>query len=97
MASIPHGTAILAQGTGKTIAGPPHIGENNIIPFPVGTPPPPNSEFDAAEAFFTELNLATPTPFRHVAPGVTEELIRDPNSLLRKGIEGKRIKTTAVL
>ena len=38
MASIPHGTAILAQGTTQFLnGGPPHIPDNNIIPFPIGT------------------------------------------------------------
>jgi hypothetical protein len=31
MASIPHGTVTLAQGT----AGGPSIQDNNIIPFPI--------------------------------------------------------------
>ncbi len=97
MGSIPHGTAILAQGTGQTILGGPHIGENNIIPFAVGSPPPPNSDFASAEAVFTELHLATATPFRHMSPGVSEELVRNPNSFLQKGLVGKKIVNTTVL
>jgi hypothetical protein len=97
MGSIPHGTAILAQGTGKTIVGGPTIPDNNIIPFPVGAPAPPNSEFGTAEATFTELNFATPTPFRHASPGMTQQLIRNPNSFLQAGIAGKKIVNTTVL
>ena len=97
MASIPHGTTILAQGTGQTIVGGPQIGDNNIIPFPVGSPPPPNSAFGSAEAEFPELNLATPTTFRHVAPGVTEEMVKNPNSFLQHDIQGKTIKNTTIL
>jgi hypothetical protein len=97
MGSIPHGTVILAQGTGKTIVGGPNIGDNNIIPFPVGAPPPPNSAFAQAEAEFTELNLATQTQFRHASPGMTQELVKNPNSFLQKGIAGKTIKNTTVL
>jgi hypothetical protein len=97
MGTIPHGTAILAQGTGKTILGPPHIGESNIIPFPVGSPPPPSSEFASAEAVFTELNLATKTQFRHMSPGVDEALVRNPNAFLLKGLAGKKIVNTTVL
>ena len=33
MASIPHGTAVLAQGKAFTIAGPPVIKDTDIIPF----------------------------------------------------------------
>ena len=97
MGSIPHGTAILAQGTGKTIVGGPTIPDNNIIPFAVGSPPPPNSEFGSAEGVFTELNLATPTPFRHASPGMTEELVKNPNSFLKKAIAGQKIKNTTIL
>ena len=39
MASIPHGTVILAQGTGKVVNGPPQIHDNNILPFPIGGSP----------------------------------------------------------
>ncbi len=97
MGSIPHGTAILAQGTGKTILGAPSIGNNNIIPFAVGSPPPPNSDFASAEAIFTELNLATQTPFRHASPGVTQELVKNPNSFLHKGLVGKHVVNTTIL
>jgi hypothetical protein len=97
MGSIPHGTAILAQGIGHTVTGGPSIGENNIIPFGVGAPAPPNSDFAQGEAEFPELNLATQTQFRHVAPGVTQELVKNPNSFLQKGIEGKEIVNTTVL
>jgi hypothetical protein len=97
MVSIPHGTVVLAQGAGKTVTGGPHIGENNIIPFPVGSPPPPNSDFASAEAIFTELNLATPTPFRQASPGVTQEMVKNPNSVLQEAIEGQDIESTTVL
>jgi hypothetical protein len=97
MGSIPHGTAILAQGTGRTIAGGPTIGDNNIIPFPVGSPAPPNSDFGSAEATFTELNLSTPTPFRQESPGLTQQLVRNPNSFLQKDIAGKEIVNTTIL
>jgi hypothetical protein len=97
MGSIPHGTAILTQGTGKTIIGDPTIPDNNIIPFSVGAAPPPNSDFGTAEATFTELNLATATPFRHASPGMTQELVRNPNSFLQQGIAGKKIVNTTIL
>jgi hypothetical protein len=97
MASIPHGTTILAQGTGQTISGGPHIGENNIIPFPIGSPPPPNANFAAAEAIFTELNLLTPTPFRQESAAVTQAMVENPNSVLAQAIAGKNITSTTVL
>jgi hypothetical protein len=97
MASIPHGTTILAQGTGKDLAGGPSIADNNIIPFPVGTPPPPNSDFPNAEAIFTELSLATPTQFRQVSAGVDQAMVINPNSVLQGAIAHQTITETTVL
>ncbi len=82
MATIPHGTAILAQGTAQTLAGPPKIVENNIIPFAIGASPPANTDFAQAEKTFTELDLHRPSAFRHVSPGVTETMVVNPNSVL---------------
>jgi hypothetical protein len=94
MASIPHGTAILAQGTTQSLgAGTPHAPDNNIIPFGIGSPPPPNSEFANAEQTFTELNLSTPTTFRFASPGVNEAMVKNPNSLLRAALQGQNIKS----
>ncbi|HSO98827.1 MAG TPA: heme-binding protein [Solirubrobacteraceae bacterium] len=97
MASIPHGTTILAQGTAKTFPGGPHIADNNIIPFPVGSPPPPNSDFPSAEAVFSELNLAASTPFRFKSSGVTQAMVINPNSVLKQAISGQTIKQTVLL
>ncbi len=93
MASIPHGTVILAQGTTQFLnGGPPQIPANNIIPFSIGSPPPPNSDFPSAEQTFTELNLATPSPFRSASPGVTQAMVQNPNSVLEAAIQGKPMK-----
>lgn len=97
MASIPHGTVILAQGTSKTVAGGPHISENNIIPFQIGSQSPPNSDFSAAEATFTELNLAIATQFRQTSAAVTQAMVESPNSVLQAAIAGQNISSTTVL
>jgi hypothetical protein len=97
MASIPHGTTILAQGTALTVNGGPHIEANNIIPFQIDTPPPPNADFAAAEAIFTELNLATETPFRQKSAAVTQAMVENPNSVLEADIAGQNITSTTVL
>jgi hypothetical protein len=90
MASIPHGTVILAQGTTQFLnGGPPHIPDNNIIPFGIGGPPPANSDFASAEATFTEMNLSIPTTFRHASPGVTQAMVRNPNSVLQAALVGQ--------
>lgn len=97
MGSIPHGTVILAQGTAAVGDGGPTIADNNIIPFPIGSPPPPNSDFASAEATFTELNLAVPTTFRFKSPGVTEAMVKNPNSVLKSALQGQTIKRTTRL
>jgi hypothetical protein len=94
MASIPHGTTILAQGTFLTVQGGPQIAENNIIPFEPGKNVP---SFAQAEAIFTELNLGVESDFRQMSAGVTEAMVENPNSVLVKAIQGQDIKSTTVL
>jgi hypothetical protein len=90
MASIPHGTVMLAQGTTQFLpGGPPDIPDNNIIPFGIGGPAPANSDFGQGEQEFPELNLSQATPFRHASPGVTQEMVRNPNSVLKTVIQGR--------
>jgi hypothetical protein len=94
MASIPHGTTILAQGEFLDVQGGPQIAENNIIPFEPGQKP---RSFAEAEAVFTELNLAVPSKFRQASAAVTEAMVENPNSVLVKDIQGQDIKHTTVL
>ncbi len=94
MASIPHGTVILAQGTGKVVNGPPQIHDNDILPFPIGGHA---QSFNQEEQVFTELNLAQATQFRFKSPGVTQAMVKNPNSVLRDAIQGQNIKKTVVL
>src|SRR5262249_16040542 len=88
MASIPHGTVVLAQGVAEVHAGgPQNIPDNNILPFFFGSPPPPNTDFNSLGGTFSELKLATPTPFRFVAPGVTQQIVKNPNSVLQTALQ----------
>lgn len=94
LASIPHGTVILAQGKTEFVAGgPPTIPANNIIPFAVGGSPPPNSDFGQAEQEFPELNLSIHTPFRNASPGVTQAMVENPNSVIEAQVQGKPMKS----
>jgi hypothetical protein len=80
MASIPHGTVILAQGSADFHpGGPPAIPNNNISPFQVG----------GGQINFPELTLATPTQFRHATQGVTQAMVDNPNSVLQAAVHGK--------
>jgi hypothetical protein len=92
MASIPHGTVILAQGTTEFHqGGPQHIPDNDIIPFPIGGQP---TDFATAEQAgnFPELNLSVPSQFRFASPGVTQQMVRNPNSVLQAAIQNKPMK-----
>jgi len=92
LASIPHGTAIVAQGTASTVAGPPTIPGTSIKPFTIGQP---LSLFD-----FPEETLATPSSFRTSGAGltgVTQEMVSNPNSVLQAAIKGQHITETTTL
>jgi hypothetical protein len=95
MASIPHGTTILAQGVAQVIQGGPQtIPNNNILPFFVGTPAPANGDFNSVAQTFSELNLSQPTQFRFVAPGVTQDIVKNPNSVLQAALKSSLQGTT---
>jgi hypothetical protein len=98
MASIPHGTAILAQGNAFTVESGPRIDDNNIIPFCIGSTPPQNSDFDkAAAGDFEELDLSKQIDNRFVSAGVTQDMVKNPNLVLKKAIEGQTITKTTVM
>ncbi len=95
MASIPHGTVILAQGVAEVHpGGPQHIPDNNILPFFFGSPAPANSDFNSVAQTFTELDLSQPTAFRFVAPGVTQNIVKNPNSVLQDALQSSLQGTT---
>jgi hypothetical protein len=94
MASIPHGTTMLAQGKFLSVEGGPQIAASSIVPFAPGQAPPPFAE---AEKTFTELDLAIPSEFRQMSAGVTEAMLENPNSVLVNAIQGQQIKHTTVL
>ena len=92
LASIPHGTTILAQGTATTSAAMPHIPNTSIKPFSIGHPLP---EFD-----FPEQTLTNKTSFRTSGAGltgVTQAMVNNPNSVLQAAIAGQHITATTTL
>jgi hypothetical protein len=102
MASIPHGTVVLAQGVAEVHpGGPQNIPDNNILPFFFGSPAPANSDFNSVAQTFTELTLSTPTTFRFVAPGVTQAIVKNPNSVLQtalaSSLQGTSMKSRTFL
>jgi len=101
MASIPHGTAVLAQGRASTIAGPPIIDDVDIIPF-FGTDPSQAGSFEDAKLSFPELDMSTKKKFRQPSdpatiPDITQAMVRNPNSVLKKAIAHQEIVNTIVL
>jgi hypothetical protein len=95
MASIPHGTVINAQGTWRILqGGPQQIPDNNILPFFFGEPVPPNSAFDQKAQTFSELDLAQQTQFRSASPGVTQDMVKNPNSVIQQALQASLQGTT---
>ncbi|HEY1343695.1 MAG TPA: heme-binding protein [Streptosporangiaceae bacterium] len=91
LASIPHGTTILIQGTARTAAGGPSIPNVSIRPFPVGHP--------AQTISFPEQTLATPTQFRTSGAGltgITQQMVNNPNSVLRAAAASQITSTTTL-
>jgi hypothetical protein len=98
MASIPHDTVILTQGTASIEAGPPTIPDNNIIPFGIGQTPPPNSQFPTEAQIFAEMNLAVQSTFRSPPqPGITQKMVQNPNGILKAALAGQTVRSTTTL
>jgi hypothetical protein len=92
LASIPHGTTILAQGTAATANGGPSIPNNGIKPFTIGQP---NQTID-----FPEQTLTNHTQFRTSGAGltgVTQQMVNNPNSVLQAAIHGQQFQSTTTL
>jgi hypothetical protein len=95
LATIPHGNAVLVQGTSAHLHGPPAVGHANTVPFPVGgTEPPPG-----AANSFPEYDLSAPSQFRTTPtpPQVTQAAVTNPNSVLAAAMAGQTITATTAL
>jgi hypothetical protein len=91
LASIPHGTTILLQGTAQTSAGAPSIPNVSIKPFPIGQP---TQTID-----FPEQDLATPTQFRTSGAGltgITQQMVNNPNTVLHAAPSPQITSTTTL-
>jgi hypothetical protein len=92
LASIPHGTTIVAQGTASTAATGPHIPAIDITPFTVDQP--------KSTISFAEQTLTTKSAFRTAGAGltgVTQKMLDNPNSVLTAAIAGQKIASTTTL
>jgi hypothetical protein len=91
MASIPHGTTVIAQGTATLISEPPAISKVDIIPFEIGN--------SAQKAPFLESDLSKDSNFRsrrEDMAGVTQDMVDNPNSFLMPGLQKKILKTVVL-
>jgi hypothetical protein len=92
MASIPHGTTVLAQGIASPSSEGPIIPDINITPFVIANP--------AKLVSFPESNLSTPSNFRsrpEALVGIDQAIVDNPNLFLKRDIDGITIKNTVVL
>jgi hypothetical protein len=90
LASIPHGTTILAQGIASHANGAPTILPVNINPFPIGKP--------ALAAPFPEQNLQTTTNFRTAnLTGIDQAMVDNPNSVLVSRLHPADVVSTTTL
>lgn len=79
LASIPHGTTILAQGITATAAGGPSFPVASLTPFSIGQP--------SQTVDFPEQHLNQATPFRTSGvglTGITQAMLDNPNSVLTR-------------
>ncbi|KAF1345507.1 hypothetical protein BDV97DRAFT_49885 [Delphinella strobiligena] len=97
MASIPHGTTINAQCLAPTtsIEGPPTIPAVDITPFVIGTSK--KIPFASQTASATDTARLPQDLSKFIAEGIiTQAILTDPNTILRRANEGKKITKTTV-
>jgi hypothetical protein len=99
MASIPHGTTIDAQGTAFTVAGGPQIAAVDITPFPIGGSQQQNPIKFPSQTAADSNTFRLPqdlTPFI-TAGTITQQILDDPNTVLRTRAAAQNITSTTVI
>jgi len=95
MGSIPHGTTINLEGVVLT-APKPFIADTTITPFGFGSPDDGTTDL----THFDEEDLTISSTSRTSAadvPGITRDILKNPNLLLKNAIAGQNITSTTVL
>jgi hypothetical protein len=98
MASIPHGTTIVSQGTlFASVPGGPILNPVDITPFIIGNP-----EGKIPFPSQTATNESTPRIPQNlssfIAAGtITEDMLSDPNTVLRNQVKHQSIRETVVI
>jgi len=99
MASIPHGTTINAEALEPTttITGPPTIAAVDITPFVTGSNPPAKVPFPSQTATNANTPRLPQDLTKFIAAGtITQDILNDPNAVLRNAIKGQKITKTVV-
>jgi hypothetical protein len=97
MASIPHGTTIEAQGTSFTVAGGPQIAPVDITPFPIGNPGQ-RIKFPSQTAKDTgTFRLPQDLTGFITAGTITQEILDNPNIVLKNRADAQNITSTTVI
>ena len=100
MASIPHGTTLLAQGISNSAAGAPAIAPVDITPFTIGSNPPNKIKFPSQTASNPNtfrLPKVLPVPGTTLTVADWQGMLEDPNSVIRNAIHGQTITTTTTI
>jgi hypothetical protein len=105
LASIPHGTTVLAQGTSRTFSGAPKFGQVSITPFvtqPAGARIPPPGKAGQKFPSQTASNGKTARIPQDLSPfieagTITQAMLDDPHTLLREQISGLTITFTTAI
>lgn len=95
MASIPHGTTILAQGVAFSVAGPPVIDPVDITPFPIGGNPATNPIRFPSQDFTDNSTFRLPQDLS--ATAITPAMLANPNAVLKDRADLQNIVNTDVI
>jgi len=97
MASIPHGTTIEAQGTSFTVAGGPRIDPVDITPFPIGDPANPFTFPSQTATDAGTFRLPQDLTDFIAAGTITQDILDNPNIILKKRADAQNITSTTVI
>ncbi len=98
MASIPHGTTFVAQGTSTTLDGAPTIPPVGITPTLNATGPPQPVRLPSQTATNDNTARIPQDLTRFVAAGtITQDLLDDPNTFLRNRLASQHVASTTTI
>lgn len=91
LATIPHGNSVCTVGFPQELVpdGLPTIPPANTVPFKIGAAAPPSGTRNP----YPEYDLSTPNPFRSnpLPPNLTQQIVDDPNTVLRDALQGQTL------